>query len=349
MQEKSGRLDALRRAVLPPAMHSFEASDWQILSKHWYPVAWAHEVAGVPVPVTLLDVRLVLYRIGQEVVVALDRCPHRGVPLSRGRLVGDVLVCAYHGLQFDACGQCRHIPAHPQLQPGSRFDLLRFPVTERFGLIWTCLVADAEPALPELPEWDDAAYERIMPPSLDIGGSSARQVEGFIDVAHFAFVHSTAFADPDNQWVPAYATEQTENGLRTLYFSHVSNYPKDLQHLAPQDYRWLREYLVYLPFSAKLIVHFPDDQRYHILNASSPVSARQTPLFVPIARNFSTLGSVESVLAFNAQIFAEDKVIVESQEPVSLDAAAQVEESFAADKPSVFYRRRLAGMGLRFA
>jgi vanillate O-demethylase monooxygenase subunit len=35
-----------------------------------------------------------------------------------------------------------------------------------------------------------------LPPYVDIAGSSGRQLEGFIDVAHFAWVHHEAFAEP---------------------------------------------------------------------------------------------------------------------------------------------------------
>ncbi len=36
----------------------------------------------------------------------------------------------------------------------------------------------------------------ISPPYVDIGGSSGRQLEGFIDVAHFAWVHHESFVVP---------------------------------------------------------------------------------------------------------------------------------------------------------
>ncbi len=37
-----------------------------------------------------------------------------------------------------------------------------------------------------LETWDDADHQAILPPYVDIAGSSGRQLEGFIDVAHFA-------------------------------------------------------------------------------------------------------------------------------------------------------------------
>jgi phenylpropionate dioxygenase-like ring-hydroxylating dioxygenase large terminal subunit len=330
---------------LPPES-SYQPEDWAILSRHWYPVARIDEIGDTPFAATLLDVKLVIYRAASGIVIARDSCPHRGVPLSLGAVVRGELVCPYHGLSFAADGRCTRIPAQPDITPSARLSVRVFPAVQHLGLVWTCLAADGPPTLPPLPEWDDPSYETILPPYIDIAGSPARQVEGFIDVAHFAFVHEKAFADPENVVVPSYETEITAFGLRSNYISDISNYPKGLQHLAPPDFQWLRAFEVYAPFCAKLTVHFPGTQRYHILNVASPVSTRKTRLFVPIARNFDTLGSVESILAFNAQIFAEDAAIVQTQRPVMLDAKTAEEEHFAADRSSVTYRRVLKQMGL---
>ncbi len=47
-----------------------------------------------------------------------------------------------------------------------------------------------------MPSWHDGNYQRILPPSIDIAASAGRQVEGFIDVAHFAWIHHEAFCRP---------------------------------------------------------------------------------------------------------------------------------------------------------
>jgi phenylpropionate dioxygenase-like ring-hydroxylating dioxygenase large terminal subunit len=135
-------------------------------------------------------------------------------------------------------------------------------------------------------------------------------------------------------------------GLRTEYWSTVSNYPKAMQYLAPPGFQWLRVYDIYPPFTAQLKVHFPNDGQLHILNAASPVSARRTRLFVPIARNFDTNGSLDDVYAFNAQVFAEDKAIIERQHPEELPLDLRSEIHFAADRTSAGYRQLLKQMGL---
>ena len=222
-----------------------------------------------------------------------------------------------------------------------------FPVIERYELIWTCLdPVDETPTLPDFPLWDEAGFQQILPPFVDIAGSAARQIEGFVDVAHFAWIHHQAFADRDNPLVPIYSTVATATGLRTEYWSNISNYPKGLQHLAPPDFPWLRVFDIHPPFAARLTVHFPGADRLGILNLASPVSARKTRLFVPIARNFDINGSLEDVYAFNAQIFAEDQAIIERQFPAELPLDPREEGHFPADRTSLGYRRLLREMGL---
>ena len=336
-------------AAVRPRDCAFLPGDWEILSRYWFPVARSIDVSSRPVGVRLLDLPLVVFRTPDGLHAARDLCPHRGVPLSMGWVEGEELVCRYHGLRYGPDGRCRRIPAQPEVKPPGRLSLTMFPVVERYGLVWTCLAPEGEPAIPPLPAWEDSRFQSILPPPVDIAGSPGRQLEGFVDVAHFAFVHDTAFADRDDPVVPSYDTLETASGLRTEYWSSVSNYPKALRHLAPKDFRWLRVYEVYPPFNAVLTVHFPDDGLLHVFNAASPVSARHTRLFVPISRNFDTTGSVEDVYAFNAQIFSEDRAIVESQHPEDLPLEMQSEAHFAADRTAVYYRRLLKKLGLKLA
>lgn len=334
--------------ILQPENSTFNPADWAILARHWYPIARCVDVVDRPLQVQLLDVRLAIYRTREGLSVVLDRCPHRGVPVSKGCIKDDQLVCAYHGLRFDAAGTCTRIPAQPALIPSERFSLKSLPAVERYGLLWTCLTPDVDVAIPPMPTWDDAAHQQILPPFVDIQGSAGRQVEGFVDVAHFAFVHQEAFADADNPVVPAYETTVTASCIRSDYVSTVGNFPKGLEHLAPEGFEWRRVFEIYPPFTARLTVYFPNKGRLNILNAASPMTATSTRLFVPITRNFDVTGPLEDVYAFNAQIFAEDKDIIESQWPQNLPLDPLEEAHFAADRSSVAYRRVLKQMGLTF-
>ncbi len=326
---------------------TFSPTDWQALAPFWYPVAFSHEItADKPYGTRLLDERLVIYRVSDgTVVVAKDLCLHRGAPLSLGWIENDCLVCPYHGVQYDKNAQCVLIPAHPSATIPSRLKLKTFPVVERYGLVWTRLVDNGPKALPEMKEWDDPDYLQVLPDAVDLNAAAGRQVEGFLDVSHFAFIHVKSFGERDNPEVPDYSIERTENGFRADYISSVSNYGHGSKHLAPPDFLWRRLFELWEPFTAKLTVFFPQGQ-LHILNAASPISARKSRVFVPICRNFDKDAPLQDTLDFNHQVFAEDRAIVEEQWPEDLPINLADEVHIAGDKSSIFFRKRLAGLGL---
>jgi phenylpropionate dioxygenase-like ring-hydroxylating dioxygenase large terminal subunit len=341
--------EVLERRPLPRGC-TFAESDWRILARFWHPVALVRDVDAAPVAAKLLDVLLIVYRAGDGgIVVANDLCPHRGVPLSLGGKDEHGVVCAYHGLRFGAGGKCRFIPANPATEIPDKLNLTTYPAIERYGLVWTCLdpsdSADP-PMLPPMPHWDEPAFQQIVCPSIDIFGAPGRQMEGFLDVAHFGFVHASTFGDPGNAEVPAYKPEPHRFGFEVRYWSSVGNYPIGSSQKGQTGFDWLRHFNVHLPFNATLEIHFPDEGRLVIMNAASPMSARATRLFAPIARNFDKDLPVQDVYDFNQRIFEEDKAIVEAQRPEDLPLDPRLEAHIPADRSSIAYRKGLRELGL---
>ena len=335
-------------ALTIPRECTFDPDDWRIIARYWYPIAQTTEVGEAPLGVKLLDQPLVVYRVDGETVIADDICPHRGVPLSLGSGDGRGIRCAYHGFRFGAEGRCVDVPAHPQAKIPSRLNLRTYPAVERYGLIWTCLAADAEtePEIPSHPHWDEAEFQQINCPWIDIAAFAGRQVEGFLDVAHFSFVHLKSFGNPDNTVVPDYKAVPTDDGFEVEYWSSVSNYPIGVVDRSEPGFQWLRHFRLHVPFTATLVVHFPDGARLSIMNAASPVSARMTRMFAPICRNFDTDQPVQAVYDFNRIVFEEDRAIVEVQKPENLPLDPKLEVHVPADRSSIAYRKALRGLGL---
>lgn len=329
-----------------PTKCSFAEADWRTLAPYWHPVAFAHEVKEKPLAVQLLDERLVLWRTsGGMVCAARDLCLHRGVPLSMGLVEGDDLVCKYHGFRYASDGRCIKIPANPGAAIPPKLCLRTHPVREAYGLIWVQIVANPEAPFPEFSEWTRPDYVQVLPQSVTLNSSAGRQVEGFLDVSHFATVHAGSFGEPDNPVVPNYPVIPTTHGFKADYESTVSNYAHGSKHLARPDFVWRRLFEVFFPFTAKLTVFFPQGE-LHILNTTNPIAAKQSRVFVPICRNFDRDLPLQSVLDFNHQIFAEDKEIVESQCPEELPIDLQSEVHIRADRSSIAYRQGLARLGL---
>ena len=326
---------------------SFSEHDWQLLAQYWYPIALARDITEQPLGTMLLDMPLVIYKIDTEIIVAKDACPHRGVPLSIGKNDGQGIVCRYHGLRFGENGKCNRIPAHPNHKISDRFHLKTYAAVERYGLIWCSLLAKKQDIanIPNMPHWDETTYQQLVCPQVDLKCFAGRQLEGFIDVAHFAWVHPETFGDPENTEVPDYTTQETDYGFSADYISSVGRYPIGLDQLGQANFQWLRHFEIHLPFTATLTIHFPNQAKQVIMNAASPMTARSTRLFAPICRNYDQDLPIEDAYEYNLKIFEEDRLIVETQKPEYLPLDLSIEAHFPADRSSSMYRRLLRKIG----
>ena len=90
-----------------------ESINWE---EQWYPVASTRVLhKKEPNALVLLDHSLVAWNSQDGWRVAEDRCPHRGAPLSYGRLESNAtLTCSYHGWQFAPTGKVSYQPTVPK-------------------------------------------------------------------------------------------------------------------------------------------------------------------------------------------------------------------------------------------
>ena len=192
------------------------AEDRGMLLGFWYPAVESRKVRGRDLtPVMLLGIPMVVGRDDKGRAFALgDNCPHRGMPLSAGRLDGGTVECCYHGWRFEAVtGQCREIPSltsRDKLKV-ERIFALSFPCEEQDGYFWVYVPekrggfypnlsaargapsaggdrpADAVPPCPQLPV-GSGGY-RITHLSADLPCHVDHGIIGLMDPAHGPFVH----------------------------------------------------------------------------------------------------------------------------------------------------------------
>jgi len=158
----------------------------------WYVAAWDHEVTRTMKRRILLDEPVVLYRKDDGAPVALeDRCCHRQAQLSLGKLVGNVVQCPYHGLQFDSTGKCVKVPSQDKIPGSAR--IKAYPVVERNHWIWIWLgdPAKADPALIEDFHFMDDPAWRFGGNYLHVESNYLLLVENLLDTTHLPFLHPT--------------------------------------------------------------------------------------------------------------------------------------------------------------
>lgn len=105
---------------------------------YWYPILRSDQLAAAPLQIERFSENLVVWRgrEGQPHVFE-NHCPHRRAPLSRGKVMGDELACAYHGWRFDRAGACVAMPLEaPSTAALARHSVKAYPAVDHGGYIW---------------------------------------------------------------------------------------------------------------------------------------------------------------------------------------------------------------------
>jgi phenylpropionate dioxygenase-like ring-hydroxylating dioxygenase large terminal subunit len=165
------------------------------LPHQWFIACEAVELRTRPLARTIQDTPLVLFRDGGGRATALlDRCPHRNVPLSAGRVVdGGLLECRYHGWRFDGAGACRLVPALAGEPDRKARRATAHPTLEQDGFVWVYSTPDVTPVrAPYRFPTVDRRYATIRR-ALTMPGGLGHALENALDVPHTAFLHGGLF------------------------------------------------------------------------------------------------------------------------------------------------------------
>jgi phenylpropionate dioxygenase-like ring-hydroxylating dioxygenase large terminal subunit len=305
-------------------------------------VAEAAQLHDAPLAVRLMGRDLVLWRDGQgRVQAADDRCLHRGARLSLGRVVRGELQCGYHGWCYASDGRCTRVPALPDFLPPESLRLSLHAVQERHGLLWCASQAGAA-QLP--PPWPTLQQQGLPPREVvcgpfDVATSAPRVVENFLDMSHFAFVHTGLLGHADHSGVPEHRVDLAADGRPVVehYRAWQPQASAGAAGGAWVDYR----YEVLGPYAALL------GKRAEVPGAPQEAYALwATPLDEEATRVWFTLftsdaaADAAALRAFQALIFEQDRPVLESQRPRRLPLSGG-EHPCAADRLSVAYRRYL--------
>lgn len=163
------------------------------LRNHWYVAAWSEDLGREMIGRVLLGDYVVMYRKQDGTPVALEnRCPHRNLPLSEGRLIDDSIECGYHGLVFDCQGACTHVPGQDDVPDWAQ--VRRYPMVERdrWVFIWmgdpaladTVPVPDYHARIAD-PDWFSVTGQAL------VKGGYRLLLDNLLDLSHLSYVHSS--------------------------------------------------------------------------------------------------------------------------------------------------------------
>ena len=299
----------------------------------WSPVALARRLRKEPLAVRLAGERVVLFRDARGTPAALlDRCPHRGVQLSLGRLTeSGCLECPFHAWQFNARGEACHIPLNPDAKR-ERLFATPLPVRELGGMLWVYTAAGTRaPAEPVLP--DTLTRTGLARTHLEVEWNAhwTRAMENMLDSPHVPFLHAKTigrfmrpYLRPDSRMDIHW--EATSYGARTWAVLEG----REAHDAGTLDF--------YRPNLMALNIPIPG-KTFCIHAYAVPRTERTVSMLIIGARSFATWRLLNPFFnRTNRRIAHEDRAVVESSEPAETPEAAE-ERSVRTDRATLQFRR----------
>jgi phenylpropionate dioxygenase-like ring-hydroxylating dioxygenase large terminal subunit len=160
-----------------------------LLGDHWYVACPSSQLASTPKAVVVGDLDLVLFRDARGAAHALlDRCCHRGVKLSLGRITDGRIACGYHGWQYDGAGNLVHVPSLGAGDELPRCSTPTFPVVEKDFYVWVWIAGKSQ-APTYQPAIVGIGNRRWIQQTAHWNANIMDAVENQLDVAHTPFSH----------------------------------------------------------------------------------------------------------------------------------------------------------------
>jgi phenylpropionate dioxygenase-like ring-hydroxylating dioxygenase large terminal subunit len=269
------------------------------MTGHWYIACFSHQLKRRPLARRILGLDLVLFRDAEGRAAALhDRCAHRHLALSRGRLTPQGLQCAYHGWTYDAAGRCTRIPASCDTACpfGDRPLVRAFVTREAQGLVHLFMppaeTPEAQPTTDPVPyphlgeaRWHHWFMERFFE------GSAFQCVENFLDVPHTNHVHQRLFRTQ--------ATTPTELEISTgadwVQCQFLNERPMDsllwrILLLKGQEIYHVDHFR--LPYISRAEYRAREGLHYVVMSQCTPIDAQRTRVFTFIGHRVDGLNSL---------------------------------------------------------
>ena len=313
-----------------------------MIYNQWYLILESVELgAHKPLKVKRLNEMLALWRDDENKVCCIsDRCCHRGVSLSTGKIINGKIECPFHGFQFAKDGKVKLIPANGKnAKVPQSMHVRAYSTYEAYGFIWIWWGDEenktAEPFF--FNELADMSYSTFVD---KWNAHYSRCIENQLDVVHLPFVHKTTIGAGNKTLVNGPVVVR-EGELLTFYVDNVVDDGKT-KPLKPNEILNY-EKLFHLQF------HYPNiwqnfiSDKMRIFAAFVPVDEDHTLIYLRNYQKFIKTPIIKQIVNYvmklsNIVILRQDKRVVETQLPKKSEVKLD-EKLIMVDKPIVEYRK----------
>jgi phenylpropionate dioxygenase-like ring-hydroxylating dioxygenase large terminal subunit len=249
---------------------------------HWQPVLLTKSLQKTPVPVTICDRTVVVFRTGSgQIGVLDDMCPHRRMKLSLGKVCGERLQCTYHGWTFD-CQGAGASPGTPKMYATAP----SYDVRDAYGAIWV----KPRAASAEFPQFPTDGYQAIRPLAYTVKAPLELVLDNFCEIEHTATTH-VIFGYPLNG-MEHVTCQCFSEGDSVRVVNHgparpLSFFNRFLLGIT-KKYRFDDEWISHFSPVYSIFDHYWSDPktgqeskaRWRIIIALTPINDRETHIFV---------------------------------------------------------------------
>ncbi|MDX3904658.1 MAG: aromatic ring-hydroxylating dioxygenase subunit alpha [Pigmentiphaga sp.] len=327
------------------------------LRNQWYAAARGGEVGRSLLRRKILNEPIVMYRTLDGQVAAIeDRCCHRHVPLSIGKLVEDRVQCAYHGLEFDRRGCCVYAPGQEKLSANAR--VKAYVAVEKWQLVWLWM-GDPERAdeslIPDFSVTEQPGWAALGE-TLHLDCNYLLAIDNLLDLSHIAYVHARTIGTIDVARTPVQTVREGDAVIVSRWMQDVPPPPMfvklggftgnidrwQIARAAAPCYVWLDV------GGAAVGTGALEGRRDHAfrrwnLNCITPETETSSHLFWTEVRNFGLDDPAvgESLRAQMALTLAEDAEVLAMQQQAILDNPDAPEIDISFDAGAIRFRRMI--------
>ena len=305
----------------------------------WYVAAFEPEFDQPFIARRILNVPVIMFRTSTGLLSAMDdACPHRLMPLSRGKRVNDQIRCGYHGMCFSAEGECTHVPGQASIPSSAR--VKTYPLVPRHGFAWIWMgdEALADPELIPDVHWNSSPGWAASRGYHHIDANFRLLNDNLLDLSHETYVHEDTIGNDEEESIASYAANVTvqANCLTRAHreMPNIEAPPFFAMSLGgPTTINRWQSAINLVPSINLTIVGFHplDTDRSealigHVLHLLTPETETRTHYFWAFVRNYKIEdhAMTESVQKAISATFDQDKALLEIQQKQMDERGAEV-------------------------
>lgn len=288
------------------------------LAHAWFVACQSEQLESTPLARVLQGTPIVLFRSAGKACAFVDRCPHRNVPLSLGRVLPENgrLQCRYHGWQFDGDGTCREVPGLCNEIDRRATAATTLAVKEQDGLVWVWATPGETPSVEpyKFPHVGDPRYT-VVRREYSVPATLHATAENALDVPHTAFLHGGLFRSAEKKNEIDVVVRRTPGGVEAEYVGEPRPPGIAAKLLSPRGGLVQHFDRFLLPSIVQVEYRLGEDS--HLMNSAAltPVTDLETKLFAVIAFRTPLPGWLVRafVTPVGERIFKQDAEILAAQ------------------------------------